>query len=151
MTFSWSQIFVFLGCQIANLMIFFEVKFFDVKFWSELNKLHNHESKTSGIHHHPRSLVLVSLVSRPTCAFHFSTAVGLVHFLTCVTRRVEGWIFTWARIAAVLRQRRKAANLYFLQLLFRAHLCHRPSAETMSPAEGREVQPSFERSLPKCN
>ena len=26
-----------------------------------------------------------------------------------------------------------------------------PSAETMSPAEGREVQPSFERSLPTHN
>ena len=24
-------------------------------------------------------------------AFHFSAAVGLVHFLTCVTRMVEGW------------------------------------------------------------
>ena len=23
--------------------------------------------------------------------FHFSAAVGLVHFLMCVTRRVEGW------------------------------------------------------------
>ena len=34
--------------------------------------------------------VLPSLVPRPTCAFHFSAAVGLVYFLTCVTRRVEG-------------------------------------------------------------
>ena len=23
--------------------------------------------------------------------FHFSAAVGLVHFLTCLTHRVEGW------------------------------------------------------------
>ena len=34
--------------------------------------------------------VLPSLVPRLTCAFHFSAAVGLVYFLTCVTRRVEG-------------------------------------------------------------
>ena len=36
-------------------------------------------------------------------------------------------------------------------VLFGARLCHRPSAETMSPAKGREVQPSFERSLPTHN
>ena len=68
----------------------------------------------------------------PHARFHFSTAVGLVYFLTCVTHRVEGWIFAWARTVAVLRQWRKAVNLYFLQLLFGAHLCHRPSAETMT-------------------
>ena len=33
---------------------------------------------------------LLSLVPRPTSAFYFSAAVGLVYFLTCVTRRVEG-------------------------------------------------------------
>ena len=32
-----------------------------------------------------------ALVPRPTCVFYFSVAVGLVRFLTCVTRRVEGW------------------------------------------------------------
>ena len=31
---------------------------------------------------------------------------------------------------------------------FGARLYHRPSAETMSTAKGREVQPSFERALP---
>ena len=35
--------------------------------------------------------VICSIVPRPTCAFHFSVAVGLVHFLTCVMRKVEGW------------------------------------------------------------
>ena len=30
-----------------------------------------------------------SCVPRPTCVFHFSVAVGLVPFLTCVTQRVE--------------------------------------------------------------
>ena len=98
-----------------------------------------------------KSIDITSLVPRPTCTFHFSAAVGLVYFLTCVTRRVEGWIFAWVRRAAVLRQRWKAANLYFLQLLFEACLCHRPSAETMIQAESREVQLSFERSLPTRN
>ena len=60
-------------------------------------------------------------------------------------------MFAWARTAAVLRQRWKAANLYFLQLLIGVHLYHRPSAETMSRVEGREVQPSFERSRPTRN
>ena len=32
-----------------------------------------------------------SLIPRPMCVFHFSAAVGLVFFLTCVTQRVEGW------------------------------------------------------------
>ena len=34
--------------------------------------------------------IMISLVPRPTCVFHFSAAVGLVYFLTGVTRRVEG-------------------------------------------------------------
>ena len=37
-----------------------------------------------------KSAPTLILVPRPTCAFHFSVAVGLVHFLTCGTRRVEG-------------------------------------------------------------
>ena len=50
--------------------------------------------------------------------------------------------------AAVLSQRTKAANLYFLKLvaLWSPFVPHdRPNAEAMSPAKGREVQPSFER------
>ena len=50
----------------------------------------------------------------------------------------------WARTAAVLGQRRKEVNQYILQLLFGARLYRRPNAETLSPAEGREVQMSFE-------
>ena len=46
-------------------------------------------------HSHARSGSLIilraGLVSRSTRVFHFSTAAGLVLFLTCVTRRVEGW------------------------------------------------------------
>ena len=56
-----------------------------------------------------------------TC-FVYSVAVGLVHFLTCVTCRVEGCVFAWARTAAVLRQRRKAANLYL-----EVEVCHSSS------------------------
>ena len=36
-----------------------------------------------------RGGVYPSFVPRPTCMFHFSASVGLVRFLTCVTRRVE--------------------------------------------------------------
>ena len=32
-------------------------------------------------------------VPRPTCTFHFSAAVDMVLFLTCMTQRVEGWTF----------------------------------------------------------
>ena len=42
-------------------------------------------------------------------------------------------------IAAVLRQRRKAANLYFLQLLFGARLYRRLSADSLSPVKGNHL------------
>ena len=35
-------------------------------------------------------LYVCSLVPRPTCAFHFGAAVGLVPFLMCVTCRYKG-------------------------------------------------------------
>ena len=40
------------------------------------------EEASGDTHLHPWQY---SLVPRPTCAFHFSAAVGLVPFLTCVT------------------------------------------------------------------
>ena len=63
------------------------------------------KSSDTDINEHCTVLVLgSSLVPRPTCVFHFSAAVGLVLFLTCVTWRVERYFFAWARTAAVLRQ-----------------------------------------------
>ena len=92
-----------------------------------------------------------SLVPRPTCAFHFSAAESLVLFLTCVTCRLEGNFFCVGEYSCSSQTIWKVVNLYFLQLLFRVCLYHRPSAETMSPAKGREVQPSFEQALPTRN
>ena len=92
----------------------------------------------------------------PRARFHFSTATGLVHFLTCVTRRVEGWCrrvnFCVGEDSCSSQTTKEGSESILLAAtLFGARLCHRPSAKTMSPAEGREVQPSFEWSLPTHN
>ena len=64
--------------------------------------------------------------------------MDLVFLLTCVTSRVEGWIFAWARTAAVLRQQRKA-------LLFRAGLY---LLKQFHQQKVEKCCPSFKWSLP---
>ena len=83
--------------------------------------------------------------------FHFSIAMGLVHFLTCVMRRVEGWyrrVNFYMGEDSSYSQTIKEGNE---SILFKDCLYHRPRTDTMPIAEGREVQLSLELSLPAHN